>query len=169
MKEIIELIKGQLQKMAGDGSWLAGVATSITVALPAWISQSDWSRHHTVLATILVAVICLDWMVGSRLAKESPVKLKTSEVAIDSMVRNIIIVAICGIAWGLDYLFGTGSLIYAVATGAFIYHNFYSLMANIAVLGWDKHFPMWLIRWLDDEIKAKTKKYFPNKEEKQDE
>lgn len=166
MKEIIELLKGQLTKMSTDGSWLAGVATSITLALPAWISQSDWSRHHTVLAVILVAVICLDWLVGSRLAKVSPVRLKTSEVAIDSMVRNIIIVAICGIAWGLDYLFGTGSLIYAVATGAFIYHNFYSLLANIVVLGWDKYFPMWLLRWLDDEIKAKTKKYFPNKEDK---
>lgn len=165
MQDIWELLKSQLIKMGSDGSWIFGVATSITVALPAWISQTDWSRHHTVLAVILLAVICMDWLVGSRLAKASPVRLKTSEVAIDSMVRNIIIVAICGIAWGLDYLFGTGSLIYAVATGAFIYHNFYSLMANMSVLGWDKHFPMWLLKWLDDEIQAKTKKYFPKKKE----
>ena len=38
-------------------------------------------------------------------------------------------------------------------------------MANIRVLGWGGWFPMWLLNWLDDEIKAKTKKYFPQKKE----
>lgn len=162
MKEIVEMLKGQLLKMNTDGSWLAGVTTSVTLALPAWVSQKEWSWSHTILAIILLVVMCMDWLVGSRLAKKSEVSLKTSEVAIDSMIRNIIIVAICGIAYGLDFLFSTGSIIYAVATGAFIYHNFYSLMANINVLGWGDWFPMWLLRWLDDEIKAKTAKYFPN-------
>ncbi|WP_224784485.1 MULTISPECIES: hypothetical protein [Enterococcus] len=34
-------------------------------------------------------------------------------------------------------------------------------MANIAVLGWEDKFPMWLIKWLEDEIEVKKEKYFP--------
>ena len=102
------------------------------------------------------------------MATKSTSKNKTSEVAIDSLIRDIIIIGICAMGLGLDQLFATGSVIYTIITAAFIYHNFYSLMANIAVLGWDKHFPMWLLNWLDNEIAAKREKYFPveNKESK---
>ncbi|WP_261796659.1 hypothetical protein [Enterococcus durans] len=37
----------------------------------------------------------------------------------------------------------------------------FGLMANIAVLGWEDKFPMWLIKWLEDEIEVKKEKYFP--------
>ena len=110
----------------------------------------------------------MEWLVGGRLAKLSPVKKNSSEVAIDSAIRDVIIIGMCAAGYGFDYLFNSGSFIYVIITAAFIYHNFYSLMANIAVLKWDKHFPMWLLNWLDNEIAAKKEKYFPgkNKEEK---
>ena len=163
MKEIVEMLKNQFEKMNTDGSWIFGAVTGgVAIVIPEWIYQPGWSGNHTTLIGILFGIIILEWLVGSRLAKRSPVKQKTSEVAIDSLIRDILILGICSIGLGLDKLFGTGSIIFTVVTSAFIYHNFYSLMANVAVLGWEKHFPMWLLKWLDNEIKVKTKKYFPN-------
>ena len=169
MTEIMELLKGQLSKMGTDGSWIFGVVTGgLTIAIPQWVYTKGWSINHTILIGILIGVIGFEWIVGGRLATKSTSRNKTSEVAIDSLIRDIIIMGICAMGLGLDQLFATGSVIYTVITAAFIYHNFYSLMANIAVLGWDKHFPMWLLNWLDNEIAAKKEKYFPvkNKEGK---
>ena len=75
------------------------------------------------------------------------------------------VIGMCAAGYGFDFLFNTGSVIFVIITAAFIYHNFYSLVANIAVLGWEKHFPMWLLNWLDNEIAAKKEKYFPTKKE----
>ena len=169
MTEIMDLLKSQLSKMNVDGSWIFGAVTGgLTIAIPQWIYTQGWSFNHTILIGILIGVIGFEWIVGGRLATKSTNRNKTSEVAIDSLIRDIIIIGICAMGLGLDQLFATGSVIYTIITAAFIYHNFYSLMANIAVLGWDKHFPMWLLNWLDNEIAAKREKYFPveNKEGK---
>lgn len=167
MTEIMDLLKGQLSKMNVDGSWIFGAVTGgVTIAIPQWVYSQGWSINHTILISILIGVILFEWMVGGRLATKSTAKKKTSEVAIDSLIRDIIIIGICAMGLGLDQLFSTGSVIYTIITAAFIYHNFYSLMANIAVLGWEERFPMWLINWLDNEIAAKKEKYFPTREEK---
>jgi hypothetical protein len=169
MADIMDLLKGQLSKMNVDGSWIFGAATGVlSIAIPEWIYKSGWSVNHTVLICILFGVIGMEWLVGGRLAKLSPVEKKSSSVAIDSAIRDFIIIGICAVGYGFDFLFNTGSVIYVIITAAFIYHNFYSLMANIAVLGWGNRFPMWLLNWLDNEIAAKKDKYFPvkNKEEK---
>ena len=169
MAKIIDLLKGQLLKMNEDGSWVVGAATGVlSIAIPEWIYKSAWSINHTVLIMILLGVIGMEWLVGSRLAKLSPVKKNSSEVAIDSAIRDVIIIGMCAAGYGFDFLFNTGSVIYVIITAAFIYHNFYSLVANIAVLGWERRFPMWLLNWVNDEIAAKKDKYFPvrNKEEK---
>ena len=169
MAEIMELLKSQLSKMNVDGSWIFGaVSGGLTIAIPQWIYTQGWSDNHTILICILIGVIGFEWLVGGRLATLSTDKYKSSRVAIDSLIRDVLIIGICAMGLGLDQLFSTGSVIYTIITSAFIYHNFYSLMANIAVLGWDKHFPMWLLNWLDNEIAAKRDKYFPvkNKEEK---
>ena len=169
MTEIMELLKGQLSKMRTDGSWIFGAVTGgLTIAIPQWIYTKGWSVNHTILIGILVGVIGMERLVGGRLATLSTDKYKSSRVAIDSLIRDVLIIGICAMGLGLDQLFSTGSVIYTIITAAFIYHNFYSLMANIAVLGWDKHFPMWLLNWLDNEIAAKREKYFPveNKEGK---
>jgi len=169
MTEILDLLKGQLSKMNVDGSWIFGVVSGgLTIAIPQWIFKSEWSMNHTVLISILIGVIGMEWIVGSRLATKSPVQKNSSSVAIDSAIRDVIIIGMCAAGYGFDFLFNTGSVIFVIITAAFIYHNFYSLVANFAVLGWEKHFPMWLLNWLDNEIAAKKDKYFPvrNKEEK---
>lgn len=166
MTEIMELLKSQLSKMGSDGSWIFGAVTGgLTIAIPQWIYTQGWSPNHTILISILIGVIVFEWIVGGRLATQSTSRNKTSEVAIDSLIRDIIIIGICAMGLGLDQLFSTGSVIYTIITAAFIYHNFYSLMANIVVLKWDTHFPMWLLTWLDNEIAAKKEKYFPTKKE----
>ncbi|WP_157454985.1 phage holin family protein [Carnobacterium maltaromaticum] len=163
MLDIFNMLKNQLGKMGNDGSWLVGSVTAISLQIPEWIYNERWSNYHSVLISILLGVLIFEWLVGGRLAKLSPVKRKTSEVAIDALVRDGAIIAICLGAYGFDFLLGTGSVIFVLFTAAFIYHNLYSLLANVTVLGWGKHFPIWLIKWLDNEIKAKTDKYFPKK------
>lgn len=168
MAEIMDLLKGQLVKMGVDGSWVFGVVSGgLAIAIPQWIYTQGWSANHSILIIILIGIIAMEWLVGGRLAKLSPVQKNSSEVAIDSAIRDVIIIGMCAAGYGFDHLFDTGSFIYVFITAAFIYHNFYSLMANIGVLGWEKHFPMWLMNWLENEIEAKKDKYFPenNKEE----
>ena len=74
MTEIMELLKSQLSKMNVDGSWIFGaVSGGLTIAIPQWIYTQGWSPNHTVLIGILVGVIGMEWLVGGRLAKLSPV------------------------------------------------------------------------------------------------
>lgn len=169
MQDMIYLLRSQIEKMNMDGSWYVGlVAGAVSFTIPTWVTQKEWTFQHTVLILILSVVIVLEWAVGGRLAKLSPVTSKSSGVAIDAVIRDALIFAMCGIAYGFDYLIDTtGSAIFVLFTGAFIYHNLYSLLANIEVLGWGKHFPIWLMKWLDNEIQLKTKKYFPNKKEEE--
>ena len=162
MNTMIELLKNQLLKMSHDGSWVFGaVGGGISFAFPDWITSKKLGIEHVVVIGILLAVFLMEWAVGSSLAKLSTSKKKNSTTLIDSAIRDFIILVICMIAYGFDYLLGTGSIIFCLFTFAFIYHNFYSLMANIAVLGWEDKFPMWLIKWLEDEIEVKKEKYFP--------
>lgn len=164
MKNILQLFMDQISKMYDDKSWIFGVASGFSIAIPGWVSSKDIGLEHGILMLILLAVFSMEWLVGGRLSKLSPVNLKNSTVMIDSAIRDVVIIICCIAAYGVDYLIGTGSIIYTVLTCAFIYHNLYSLLANIVVLGWDKHFPMWLIKWLEDEIEIKKDKYFPTKD-----
>lgn len=164
MKEIFNLLMNQIAKMQDDKSWLFGLVSGVTIALPGWVSSKNVSLEHGILMLILLSVFVMEWLIGGRLAKQSTVKQRKSTVMIDSAIRDVIIIICCVVAYGVDYLAGTGSIIYTVLTCAFIYHNLYSLFANIVVLGWGKHFPMWLIKWLEDEIEAKKEKYFPQKD-----
>ena len=164
---VFTMIKEQMIKMSHDGSWLIGTAGGgLSLAIPEWITGKSFRLEHAVLILILLGVLVMEWLIGSRLAKQSPKKKKSSTILIDSVIRDFIILIICSIAYGFDYLFDTGSVIFCLFTFAFIYHNFYSLMANIAVLGWEDKFPMWLIKWLQDEIKLKHEKYFPDDHQK---
>ena len=163
MREIKKMVVDQLGKMWTDKSLIFGaVSGGLSIAIPQWIFESRWGVSHTVLILILVGVLLAEQLVGRRLAKLSPVTAKSSEVMIDSLVRDVIMLMICAAAYGLDFLFNSGSVIFVIVVASFIYHNFYSLMANAVVLGWGKNFPMWLFFWLNDEIILKAKKYFPN-------
>lgn len=165
----MELLKNQLSKMVNDGSWIVGtVGGGISFAFPDWITSKKLGIEHGVVIGILLAVFIMEWAIGSRLAKLSTNTRKSSTVLIDSAIRDFVILIICMVAYGFDYLLGTGSIIFCLFTFAFIYHNFYSLMANIAVLGWEDKFPMWLIKWLEDEIEVKKEKYFPTNHSKGD-
>lgn len=149
--------------MTKDGSFIiGGIGGLLSLTVPDWVNHPGWNYYHTIMIIILLAVFVMDWMAGSSLAHHSTVKRKTSEVANDSLIRDGIVLGICLSAYGIDQLLvSTGSWVFVIFTAAFIYHNFYSLMANIAVLGWEPYFPMWLLKWLEDEIEAKKEKYFP--------
>ncbi|OTN96246.1 phage holin family protein [Enterococcus faecium] len=169
MNEIMELLKNQLSKMVNDGSWKFGaIGGGISFVFPDWITSKKLGIEHGVVIGILLAVFIMEWAIGSRLAKLSTNTRKSSTALIDSAIRDFVILIICMVAYGFDYLLGTGSIIFCLFTFAFIYHNFYSLMANIAVLGWEDKFPMWLIKWLEDEIEVKKEKYFPTNHSKGD-
>ncbi len=163
MNEIWDLLKHQLTRMNGDGSWVVGaVGSGMSLTIPQWVTSKQLSIEHGIVIAILLVVFVMEWLVGGRLAKKSTTKKKGSTPMIDSAIRDFIILIICVAAYGFDYLLGTGAIIFCLFTFAFIYHNFYSLMANIAVLGWEDYFPMWLLKWLQDEIELKKEKYFPS-------
>ncbi|MGL9969415.1 phage holin family protein [Enterococcus sp. DIV1420a] len=165
MNNVLVMLLQQWTKMVTDKSWLIGAATGgISFAIPGWVTGKELRLEHVILLGILMTLFVIEWLVGGRLAKKSTQKRKNSTTMIDSAIRDFIILLCCFIAYGFDYLLGTGALIFTVFTGAFIYHNFYSLMANIVVLGWGDFFPMWLFKWLEDEIEAKKDKYFPEKQ-----
>lgn len=169
MQEIIELLKHQLSKMTVDGSWVAGaVGGGLSLAVPKWVTAKELSTEHVIIIGILLLVFVMEWLVGGRLAKKSTAKQKRSTTMIDSAIRDFIILIICVAAYGFDYLLGTGAVIFCLFTFAFIYHNFYSLLANIAVLGWEDYFPIWLLKWLQDEIESKKEKYFPSNNTKEE-
>ncbi|MCH4175883.1 MAG: phage holin family protein [Streptococcaceae bacterium] len=163
MKVIKDMLIEQFTKMFYNHSFfIGGIGGVISLTIPQWVISKEITIYHGILLGILIVVFVFEWLVGGRLAKMA--KKRNSEYAIDALIRDFMIFAICIIAYGFDYLIGTGSVIFTLFTCAFIYHNFYSLMANVYVLGWGNHFPIWLLKWLDNEIKAKANKYFPDSE-----
>lgn len=147
-----------LTKMRVDHSWIAGAVGGLTLAIPDWVLREGWEIHHNKLILVLVFVIFADWVAGSRLAARAHNKSSTHWN--DSLIRDVLILGMCGAASLLDDAMHTGSFLFFVITLAFMHHNLYSFLANLALLGWDKYFPVSLLRWLDNEIAAKTKKYF---------
>ena len=166
VKEIKQMVLDQLLKMVQDKSYLIGtVAGTVSVAIPQWVFQDkEWTVNHTILVIILIGVLMLDQMTGRKLAKKSTVVTKNTTVMIDSLMRDFTMLMIAGMAYGFDYLLGTGSILFVFMTVSLIYHNFYSFLANALLLGWGKNYPFWLFKWLDNELKAKAKKYFPDSE-----
>ncbi|WP_260279738.1 hypothetical protein [Enterococcus durans] len=108
---MIELLKNQLLKMSYDGSWVFGaIGGGISLVFPDWITSKKLGIEHAVVIGILLAVFLIEWAVGSSLVKLSTSKKKNSTTLIDSAIRYFIILVICMIAYGFDYLLGTGSI-----------------------------------------------------------
>ena len=166
IKEIKEMVLDKLFKMLQDKSYVIGaVAGTISVAIPEWIYKNkEWTANHMILVGILIGVLLMDQMTGRKLAQKSPVLIKNTTTMIDSLMRDFTMFVIVGMSYGFDYLLGTGSILFVFMTVSLIYHNFYSFLANALLLGWGKNYPFWLFKWLDNELKAKAKKYFPDSE-----
>lgn len=159
------MLKQTMGHMTHNGSWIAGV----TVALPAWILRKHDilpSAYHDWLVVALLLVIMLDWLCGSALARRSTTVTKSSSTAIDSLIRDCMIMICVGLAYLMDYALQTGSFIFVVFVMAFIWQNFISVMANVYVLGWERYFPMWLVNIINNEITHKIKKYLEDSHEK---
>lgn len=165
-ERILELLKNQLSKMEQNYSYIVG-AVGGALAVPQWITSQTFLIQHGVLMAVLIGVLFVDYLAGSRLAKISTAKKKNSKELFECIMRDFIIVTICIIAYAFDYLLGTGAVIYTACTVAFVYQNLYSFVANLAVLGWEEKFPLWLFKWLQDEIEVKKQKYFPDQGGKQ--
>lgn len=166
----LRVAQNYIGKMGQSHAIYGGVIGGV-LAIPAWIESDTPTIEHAVMMAILVLTLFIDWLTGTALARRSPVTERTSHVGNYSIIRDFIIVALCVMAIGLDYVCKTRSIIFAVFTAAFIWQNFYSVLGNVITLGWDKHFPFWLFnlikRWVNDEVKSKQHKYFPKGDNKQ--
>lgn len=168
-------------KLIDSKSYAVGIAAGATsgvasLVIPDWVMHQGITKEHGVGILILLAVFGLDWLCGSRLAKKSPKQSQETNTAIDSAIRDAVIILICIVAVEVDDFLQSRSIVFAFFTASFIYQNFKSVCANAYILGWRPYFPAKvldiLFKWLDNEIEAKTKKYFPfgtTKKEKQDE
>lgn len=167
METAFYMLKSCFSKM-GQSHAIYGSVIGAIVSIPAWIESDGISAEHIVMMIILGVILYLDRVTGKELAKRSPVKLKGSHVGNSSTIRNAVIVCICTISVGFDFVFKTRSFIFAIFTAAFIWQNFYSLLGNVITLGWGKYFPLWLFslieKWVEDEVRIKQNKYFPTGE-----
>ncbi|WHY76216.1 phage holin family protein [Neobacillus sp. WH10] len=146
------------QKMVVNKSLVLGALTgSVGAFFNAVFEAKGIKEMHIYIAIALVIILILDYAVGDRLAKKN--KVYESNIGIDAVIRDGIIFLIVGVGWIFDQLLGTGAFVFAVLALSFIYHNLQSFVANLYVLGWDKHFPMWLFKILESEINAKIEKY----------
>lgn len=149
---------GTLSKMKIDHSWVIGAVGSVTLMIPTWVQHEEWEVHHNEFIVVLVLIIFFDWLAGSQLAHKANKRQSTHQN--NSLIRDVIIIGMCVAASLLDDAMHTGSFLFFVITLAFMHHNLYSLLANLALLGWDKYFPVGLLKWLNDELEAKARKYF---------
>lgn len=156
------MILEQLSKMWSDKSYLVGaVAGGLSFTIPEWIFMNkDWSLNHTIAILIFTGALLLDQITGRRLAKQSDKVNKNSTTMIDSVFRDFSMYIVILMAYGFDWVLGTGSICFVFTIASLTYHTFYSFLANSIVLGWGINFPIWLFKWLSDEIKAKVQKYF---------
>lgn len=156
------MVLDQLSKMLTDKSYVVGaVASGLSIAIPEWIFvNQNWTMYHSIAIAIFTATLVLDQITGRRLAKLSDKVNKTSSTMIDSFFRDMAMYLVVAMAYGMDWLIGSGSIIFVFAVASLSYHTFYSFLANAVVLGWGKNFPIWAFKWLSDEIKTKANKYF---------
>jgi phage-related holin len=146
------------QKMVVNKSLTLGAITgTIGTFLDAVFNAKGLMLMHAYIVAALAIVVALDYAVGVRVAKKNG--KYESNIGIDAAIRDGIIFGVVAVAWIFDQLLSTGALIFAVLSLSFIYHNAQSFAANLYVLGWDKHFPMWLFKILESEINAKIEKY----------
>ncbi|MDT2850185.1 phage holin family protein [Vagococcus carniphilus] len=166
VKEIKTMLIEQLSKMWENNSYVAGIiAGGLSFAIPEWIFiNQDWTVNHTVTVLILIGFLILDQITGRRLAKQSDIVRKTSSTMIESVFRNFSMLLLVALAYGIDWIIGSGSICFVFAAASLSYHTFYSFLANAIVLGWGKNLPIWLFKWLSDEIKVKAQKYFKDAE-----
>lgn len=152
------MLSDTLAKMRLDHSWIFGAASGLALAIPEWVKHEEWEVHHNEFIMVLLFIIVADWIAGSRLAMRAG--HKTSTHWNDSLIRDVMILGMCGAASLLDDALHTGSFLFFLITLAFMHHNLYSLLANLALLGWDKYFPVGVLKWLNDELEVKAHKYF---------
>ena len=155
---MFENVMGLFQKMIANKSLALGTITGTVGAFVDSLFQAKgFVMLHIYIAVLLGIVLVLDYAVGDRLAKKN--KKYKSNIGIDAVIRDGMILLIVAVGWIFDQLLGTGAFVFAVLSFAFIYHNVQSFAANLYVLGWDKYFPMWLFKFLESEINAKIDKY----------
>jgi toxin secretion/phage lysis holin len=146
------------QKMVMNKSLALGAITGTLGAFfDSMLAAKGFKEMHLYIAVALAIVVVLDYVVGVRVAKKN--NSYKSSVGIDAVIRDGIIFLVVAVGWIFDQLLGTGAFVFAVLSLSFIYHNLQSFVANLYVLGWDKHFPMWLFKILESEINAKIDKY----------
>lgn len=161
----LEMLKDLFNKMQTSNTLKLGTITGLTLQIPQWIYSREFTLQHIILTGILLGVLLLDFLVGFYLAKQSPNMKRGSATLFNAFVKNFVILSICAMGYGFDYLLGTYSFIFSILTLSFILQNSYSLAGNIYVAGWTKHYPVWLFEWARDEIELKKEKYFPTKKD----
>lgn len=160
---MFESLSSLFQKMIVNKSLLFGTAAgALSTFMDAIFEAKGFRQMHIYIASALAIIVFLDYIVGVRVAKKNG--SYKSSIGIDAVIRDGVIFLVVAVGWIFDQMLDTGALVFAVLAFSFFYHNFQSFVANLYVLGWDKHYPMWLFKIVESEINAKINK-FQNKGE----
>ncbi|MDF2606068.1 MAG: holin family protein [Bacillales bacterium] len=154
LKQMSELIKHMFENKSMAVGIVGGTIGSFFDGL---LNTASFSNNHIYLFLLLLLIIGLDFIVGIRIAHKN--KMYQSNIGIDAVIRNALILLTVVIGWLIDKILGTGALVFGILTLSLAYHNFQSFVANLYVLGWDKWFPIWLFKLVEVEVDSKIKKY----------
>ena len=160
---MINQLAGLFDRMVINKSLIVGmVGGSVSSFVTLMLDSKGLNQYHMYLFIMLLVIIVIDFLIGTRLANKN--KKYESNIGIDAVIRNFIVILFCVVGYMADQVVSTGMLIFAIFTIAFLYHFSQSFIANIYVLGWDKYFPVWLFKFAQVEIEAKIKKYLERDE-----
>jgi phage-related holin len=154
LKQMSDLVKHMVENKSMGVGVIGGTISSFIDGL---LNTSSFSNNHIYLFLLLLLIIGLDFIVGIRIAHKN--KMYQSNIGIDAVIRNALILLTVVIGWLIDKILGTGALVFGILTLSLAYHNFQSFVANLYVLGWDKWFPIWLFKLVEVEVESKIKKY----------
>ncbi|MDF2946128.1 MAG: holin family protein [Bacillales bacterium] len=154
LKQMSELVKHMIENKSMIVGIVGGTIGSFFDGL---LNTASFSNNHIYLFLLLLLIIGLDFVVGIRIAHKN--KMYQSNIGIDAVIRNALILLTVVIGWLIDKLLGTGALVFGILSLSLAYHNFQSFVANLYVLGWDKWFPIWLFKLVEVEVDSKIKKY----------
>jgi toxin secretion/phage lysis holin len=113
---------------------------------------------------LLCLVIAMDWLSGIAAARKE--KNYSSSYGINGVFRTIVMLILPAVASLLDSSLSTSGVIFYGVTIGLIFHTFNSFNANSIRAGWSKWMPTKMIKFLENEVEAKRKRYTKKEEEK---
>lgn len=144
------LDKDYIYRLADKGVLLASI-TSTSIGS---VISTLYGVDNMIFIMILATIVGLDWLTGITIAHKD--KTYSSDYGIQGIVRTGVIMALPALGVMFDKAFDLPNVFFFMFLGGLVYHNFNSLAANCARLGWDRWIPSSYLERIASEIESKV-------------